>query len=52
LKQDPKIDVVVLREEAKAKILSLDDTFESQCIQKYSALVLDAPMCTTADECK
>jgi len=51
LKQDPKIDVAVLREEAKAKIPGLDDTFESKCTQKYNALVLDAPVCTATDEC-
>src|SRR5262249_6510313 len=51
LKQDPNIDKTTLFEEAKAKIPAVDE-FENQCIQKYNALVLDAPMCTDEQECK
>jgi hypothetical protein len=49
LTQDPKIDVAVLRKEAEAKIPSLDDTFESQCIQKYNALTWEAPTFIPSD---
>jgi len=51
LKQDPSINKTALLEEAKVKIPSVDE-FESQCIQKYNALVLDAPMCTDVEECR